>query len=398
MAAKAHNRGAPEHPTGTCEKHQYGARGTKYEVSTNTRDPSLQLVFADPWGTLTQLGLSIPAAIPTFYPQNFANRYLALLSSRRFAAGEKFRLVGMRQRVLIGQLVGITEVSTGYPVYTAVTTPEWHFSDANISWHLRRVPLQQVFNQNQFNAAELAFRTTDTPAILYENAPAQLGGYAPPNGGVPPGDAFIPEFGDFHDMRFPWQDDIAWSALNIEGEGPCAIQFFASIQQTDPSERPTLNLSGLSADAINSLVPEERFIQNFPNAIYTRIAGSLIFEEANFHEEPYPLVEPTPSKSIYVPKRFRGRNERLQQHARQPAEHQLAASQARAADIRDHSPCWRRRLHRSRSRASVGAHRSAKRHRRYGCGGRLHGSGGGCHPDPSDSARTYTADHCTKRS
>jgi hypothetical protein len=232
---------------------------------------------------LTQLGLAIPSAIPTFYPQVYANRYLALLVSVKFAVGETARLVGMRQRVLLGTSLppGGESSNPNYPIFFPQVTPEWHFQDGNISWHLRRVPLQGVYNSNEFDGAESSFRVSDTPCILFENAPAQLGGYAPPNGGVPPNDVLLPEFGDFHDLRFPWVNDHAWDSLDIEVQGPCAINLYASIKQTNPSTRLTIP----SGTCACPLPPEEQFIQQFPTAIYTRIAGSLIFERANLYAE-----------------------------------------------------------------------------------------------------------------
>lgn len=260
-------------------------RGTRYEVSTNTRDPSLQLVFGDPYGTLTQLGISVPSAIPTFYTKTpWANRYLFLLASARFTYGQIGRVVGMRQRVDIGQIAHNTEPPSNIPVYTSQVTPDWHFTDGNISWHLRRVPLEQVYTANAFNGPELMFRRSDTPALLFENAPAQPGGYAPPDGGQPPGNVVIPEFGNFHDFRFPWLDDHAWESLDIEVRGPCAIQLFASVKQTNPATRPTPGTAWTSAQ-LAVLPPEEAFLQAFPNAVYTRIAGSLIFEQESMYPE-----------------------------------------------------------------------------------------------------------------
>lgn len=268
------------------------ARGTRFEVSTNTRDASLQLVFSDPSGALTQLGIAIPKAVPTDSATAWENRYLIQLVSVSFAEGERARLVGMRQRLLIGQLLGSTPA---VPVYTDVKTPDWHFTDGNVSWHLRRLSLEDTFVPNVNNAAEQMFRTSGGPALLFEQDPVT--GYTPPNGGKPPGNAVIPEFGTFHDLRFPWQDDEAWDSLDVEIEGPCRIVLYVSVRQSDPVTRPSLNLNqeGLSTDAINVILPEERFIQSFTNAIYTRVAGSLIFEGANFYPEPYEITDPVPS-------------------------------------------------------------------------------------------------------
>jgi hypothetical protein len=286
-------------------------RGSRFEVSTNTRDPNLQTVFSDPYGTLVQLGLSIPSPVPTYYTSGsfntpWANRYLALLVSVKFAEGESARLVGMRQRVLIGEYIsnGEGNLKYNYPVYTPVVTPEWHFQDGNISWHLRKVPLSRIPTANAGNAAELSYRDSDTPCILFENPPADAGGYAPPYGGYPPGDVVIPEFGNFHDIRFPWQQNgQAWESLDIEIQGPCAINLYASIQQTNPDSRVTLPLGDIP---LSVLVPEEQFIQNFTNAVYTRIAGSLIFERANLYAEAKqlnPCDNPAYSSALIRPPR-----------------------------------------------------------------------------------------------
>ena len=261
-------------------------RGSRFEVSTNSRDPSLQLVFSDPSpGSLTQLGLSIPAAVPAYYPQTWANRYLALLVSVSFTYGQAARLVGMRQRVLIGETLTQGEDELTYNVYTAQTTPDWHFSDGNIAWMLRRVPLGRQFTASPSNTAELQFRSAQTPAILFENPPGVGNGYAPPNGGMPPGDVLIPDLGCFHDLRFPWQGFQAWDSLDIEIRGPCRVELYASIRQTNPESRPALASPSTAQLAV--LPPEEQFIAQYTNAVYTRIAGSLIFERASL----YPIPE-----------------------------------------------------------------------------------------------------------
>jgi hypothetical protein len=129
------------------------------------------------------------------------------------------------------------------------------------------------------------YRRAKSPALLYENAPSQPGGYAPPDGGQPPGNVLIPEFGNFHDVRFAnWTSDHAWDSLGIEVMGPCRIQLFASVQQTDPSTRPA-PYTPFTAAQLAVLPPEEAFIQAFPLSVYTRIAGSLIYETASMLPE-----------------------------------------------------------------------------------------------------------------
>jgi hypothetical protein len=96
--------------------------------------------------------------------------------------------------------------------------------------------------------------------------------------------------------------------LDIEIEGPCAIELYASVQQTNPSTRPTIPT--LTATQLALLPPEEQFVAAFPSAVYTKIAGSLIFEEANFVPENYPKVDKDPNYSVYLPNTLAGQIKR----------------------------------------------------------------------------------------
>ena len=53
--------------------------------------------------------------------------------------GQVAWVVGFRQIVTIGRLlpVGQSGDSGSYPVDITVETPTWHFTDGNVSWHLR---------------------------------------------------------------------------------------------------------------------------------------------------------------------------------------------------------------------------------------------------------------------
>jgi hypothetical protein len=128
-----------------------------------------------------------------------------------------------------------------------------------------------------------------TPALIYSTSPAEVGGYAPP--GKVPGVPLIGQLGTFYDLRFGWRDDHAVSSLDTEIEGPCEIALYASIDQTDPGSRTTLVVPGSLPGGPNGLGPEDAFVANFPDAIYWRIAGSLIFEEDQMYGEAEGLKE-----------------------------------------------------------------------------------------------------------
>lgn len=265
-------------------RHRHDGRGSRHEVSTASRDPSLQLVKGDPYGTLTFMGLPVPPTPPT----TASNRYLFLLASAQFNMNHVARLVGIRQFVTIGALVPNDEQGTIYPIERPIVTPNWHFSDANISWHLRRYELQPNANFSEFNRSGTSFKNSSTPSLLFVKSPLEVGGYVPP---LPPGNVVVPDLGNFHDIRFPWEDDHAWDSLDIEIEGPCTIGLFASVQQTVPATRATLALPSPLPGGIDCLDPEDAFILNFPLSVYKRVAGALIFEDVPFLED---LSNPQP--------------------------------------------------------------------------------------------------------
>lgn len=269
---------------------RFPMRGTRTELSTAGLDPSLQNVSSDPHGGAYNVGLRIPPAPPAVSkPQN---RFLYILSMMRVNANAKVRVVGMRQLVTIGQFVE-NDAGQRYPVEIEVESPFWHFSDANITWYIQRVP---PLNINTAGFDEASTTSTDsegaqfaysvTPALLYQEIATA---YVPPNGGAPYGVPLTPDLSGFHDLRFNWRSNNAWNnSLDIQVEGPCDIALFASVQQTNPETRPVL---GVTDAQIPYISKEDAFTVNFPEAVYWRIAGSLIFEETQYIEEPRGLQE-----------------------------------------------------------------------------------------------------------
>ncbi len=228
------------------------------------------------------------------------------------AGVQKVMYTGLTPTSITGATGGVGVIAPGalvqavianYPLEHEVTTPFWKFVDGNISWHLRRVgPLYQNTTATTKNAESMQFLYGQTPALLFQNTPSDVGGYVPPYGGQPPGNALIPDLATFHDIRFPWWSNQAWRSLDIEIEGPCDIALFASVLQTDPTTRTPLVIP--PGVPLRTLQPEDAFIATpadptnprqqigpAPNAIYARVAGSLIFEEPNMISTPLQLME-----------------------------------------------------------------------------------------------------------
>jgi hypothetical protein len=263
-------------------------RGSRYEVLTTGFDSSRQGVGSDPDQSGYNVGLRVPsvATSPT-------NRYTMALAQARFGGNRKARLVGMRQLVTIGQFVANDAQGSKYPLELQVTAPWWSFTDGNISWHLRRIPIPTYQTANTGNTEGKQFLYSRTPALLFSTAGLADGtGYVPPFGGKIPGVPLVAELGTFRDLRTQWSSDNAWYDLDIEIEGPCDIILFASVKQTDPATRGTLVLPESLPAGTTHLPSEDAFVVNFPQSIYWRVAGSLVFEEEQYVPEPFGSVEP----------------------------------------------------------------------------------------------------------
>lgn len=258
-------------------------RSTRFEQSTAGFDPAFQGIGSDPYGGSSNVGLRVePFPPPTNTPQT---RYLYLLSAIGVNAGERLHIVGLRQMLTIGATVG----TGNYILEQQVTTPYWHFSDANVSWHLMRIPPNKLAIENAFNSVDKMHGYGRSPSLLFQKAPSEGGGYKPPYGGRPPGEPLTDSLGCFYDIRFPWVDDHAWDSMDVEVEGPCDIALFASVQQTSPDTRTILDIP--DAGCIPCIPCEDTFVAQFDNARYWRVAGSIIFEKVNMIPEDRALVD-----------------------------------------------------------------------------------------------------------
>lgn len=276
-------------------------RGSRYEVSTTGFDPSRQAIGSDPDGSPYNVGIRLPGPPTTGGVPN-GQRFMIMLAQARFGGNRKARLVGMRQLITIGALInsvpGPPPTGTNYPVEFQIKTPFWSFTDGNVSWHLRRVPIMNIQTNNTNNTDTAQFQYSRTPAIMFQTgfvAGDVAAGYTAPFGGRIPGTSLTPELGNFPDIKGNWTSDTSWYSLDIEIEGPCDIALMASVKQTTPASRPVLVPPlPLFPGGSSNITPEDGFLLNFPTAQYFRIAGALAFEEEQFVAEPRGL-EAAPS-------------------------------------------------------------------------------------------------------
>jgi hypothetical protein len=265
------------------------SRKRRFEVATTGLDEYLQGIGDAPAISSNWVGLRVP----TLATATINKRYLFLLCQFSVGHGEKVVLRGFRQMATLWNLQaasGGEAPAPARPIEQEITTPFWRFPDGNISWHIMLLgpPNAQGIARAQgaVDLPSFKFQYADGPALLYgPPAPAAPAGgfypniasYTPPNGGRPYGVPIQAKLGTFYDLRTPWRADRAWDSLDIPVEGPETVAFFASVRQTNPSTRAVLTPPGTTYPL--GIPPEEQFLLNFPNAIYGRVAGSMIVEE-----------------------------------------------------------------------------------------------------------------------
>lgn len=262
-------------------------------------DELLQLTGSDPYDGTQFTGLRVPT-LPTVDQKH---RYLFMLDAFTLGEGARARITGYRQLVTIG-LTQTGSSTAPRLVEQVVESPVFRFQDGNVSWHLRRIDPTNLDRLRTFaatpailqtsgiqigplRAPNLAFRMSNTPALLYTTPGTTLGmsgfyfdlaAYTPPNLGRPYGQP-VGHLGTFHDLRTGWRTHGAWpNSLQIDCEGPGMWALFASVRQTNPSTRVALIAPAVSSFYSCGLSCEEQFLLNFPTAIYWRVAGSLIVQ------------------------------------------------------------------------------------------------------------------------
>src|SRR5262245_4062861 len=216
-------------------------------------------------------GVAVPAE-PTIDP---CNRYLIRLATAVVPKDFGIAVVGIRQAVLLRAEVE-NEDGSIRPFELEVTSPFWHFTDANVSFHLAWKQDQcgpLICDPDQQPGTSPDIDCQDT-ALLYVPPFIEGAGfpYVALNGGMVPGDG-VADLGVMRDIRYPWQNtDWLVSELII---GPGVVVLYASVFQTNPVTRVPCNLTAAQLLAVR---PEDRFVCTFPQARYGRVAGSIIYE------------------------------------------------------------------------------------------------------------------------
>lgn len=241
----------------------------RYEIVSAGFDPNLQLVGSDPYGTSTYTGITVPV---TALGPGGIGRYLCHLARAQFGAGEAgARLVGIR---MYASLIAIIPGTNGAPptiFERQITSPLWRPSSGNISWHVMVLPKTRRDTRNPLNADSVAFEDSVGPALLI-----RLADQSPPNGGRPWGTPINSSLGNMHDLRYPWTDNLNELSLDVPVPVPSDIAIFASVKQINASLNPTVTLSARQFDALG---PEDKFLVAYPQALYGRVAASLIFDK-----------------------------------------------------------------------------------------------------------------------
>lgn len=259
----------------------------RIEIISTGIDEALQGVGSTPFGGLSWTGLRIPTlATPPASPHL---RYLFQLCAFQLSDGDTARIVGLRHGWSLGFLQAGPRI-----VEQWVNDPLYKGNDFNVSWHLRKLTLNEprraapglvIPTAALAPLQNFAFTTSDTPALLFQTATAAAGNpfytalaaYTPPNLGRPWGRPLAGELGTFTDLKSRWNDAADWKALDIPVSGPCRVVFYASVKQSNIQTRQAL-VPPVPFLFQNGLSEEEQFLQDFPNAIPWRVAAALAIE------------------------------------------------------------------------------------------------------------------------
>jgi len=223
-------------------------------------------------GDLTSTGIRVPAD-PT---PSQDKRYLARCCGVSVGINQRAIIRSIRQLVTIGADVQLLDRVHVAHFEIPVTTPTWHFQDGNVSFHLRKVTDDTIFRNvaSARNVEGVSSNRAGLSAVILGFLPAGPALYDPLNAGLPYGTP-IKDLGTFRDMRFPWTGDTTRD-LDLEVTGPCDIELFASVHQTDPLTR--IRYDGAVADIIDAVCPEDKFILRFQDARYWRVGAELIVD------------------------------------------------------------------------------------------------------------------------
>jgi hypothetical protein len=251
-------------------------RRTREESISVGFDDFLQLTGAPPFST----GLRVPPLVGPTY------RFLAAMAD--LTVGDE--LVGMRQFAEIAsyQLQGgeSPAPAPAYPEKRPIVTPGWHFVDtAPITWTLTTEPLANfVRTRGPFDQVSFLQRDTTGPALVYQSAafPAfpPLPGYLGLSAYTPPAMKGIKRY-VWKDIRYPEQQN-EFFAIRTPIEWPTRVRVYVDVQQTNPSTRfaPDFaaSLTAQELFFVTGMVPEERFLQTFPDAIMHTVGAAIVYD------------------------------------------------------------------------------------------------------------------------
>lgn len=238
------------------------------QISTAAWDPDRQGVGSSGWiGDLASSALTIPSAAssPT-------NRYFFRLCGGQIADGMAARVVEFAQYLAIGSVMAGGGGVGFVPVSCQVLSPLWSFVDGNVAWGLtwRRWNGLQEPPDGLIRPPATSRRLEGLDsALLFEGATPTP--YVPAAGGIWPGSP-IGSLGLIRDVRSPWGKNTV--SFDFTVEGPAEIIAWASVKQTNPETRPSLP----APTDLGAICQEDRFVLEYPDAIYRKIAASLTLE------------------------------------------------------------------------------------------------------------------------
>jgi hypothetical protein len=246
------------------------------EVISVGFDDFLQLTGAGPYST----GLRVPPLVGPTY------RFLACACD--LTDGDSVR--GVRQFAAIASYRPLPAPAPVYPETRPVVTSGWHFVDTQPpTWTLTFEPLANfVRRAGAFDQTSFLLRDTTGPALVYETAafPAipLLPGYLGLSAYTPPAMRGIRQY-VWKDIRSPIQQN-EFRAVERPIHRPTRVRCYVDVAQTDAAHRPAPDFrAGLTAQQLffvgGGLVPEEQFLQDFPDAVMHSVGAAIVFDRAS---------------------------------------------------------------------------------------------------------------------
>ncbi len=259
------------------DKGRLSEEPTFTHVASAGYNQNLVMVGSSPFGTPmdsfdTFLAVPTRPTVPNLAAAS-SNRYLFRLCGWTIPEGHSARLIGIGEYTEIG-LTQLQEDGAQFELRRPVETPGWAFQDGNVSRGITLVrppPSTSLFSLQGAPLSTSRNVYGVTPGLIFQGASPVP--YTPPDAGRFPGSP-VPGLGLWKDLRFRWS--FASAPLNYAVEGPGDLVYWASVRQTDPETRTTLQLDDPSQ--LDAVTPEDRFVYRFPDAIYTRLGGFLVME------------------------------------------------------------------------------------------------------------------------